>query len=352
MGLPEGLDGIFLWSYQFTPSVTAVVASCALTDDLAASLDPVLERTDFTPLGTRHRRGWSIQPPANVKRFAVDGQRVSIRRVASDWLATALPGAFASDGSGALPTVEVIVVDKGDPFVREPADGFLDFLHLGWDPTALRSDGLTGWVLSFDREERAVATLAARRADVVDEKVIKHSSDGWYFAQSLLDAMLEDVVSWGASELLAEAQRRLAAVRDDLPVARGKRAVRRLKRIRGVFLQDSLDTRTLADEFSAYAKIPLTRMWMSAGWSSKEPNLEWSLAESIRSNLRVRSAVLAASERRLREAVSAETNVVSAIANLRAQRYFGWAALAVAVVVALHPNIHHLVEHLGGIPLP
>jgi hypothetical protein len=160
--------------------------------------------------------------------------------------------------------------------------------------------------------------------------------------------MLDDTVAWSATQLLVEAQRRIAKVRDELPVARsGIRVLRRLNRIRGAFLRDSMDTRTVADEFEDFAKEMKRSRWLaSAAWESKEPNFEWTLRDNVKTDLLVRAGVLAASEQRLRDAVETETNIISAIANLRAQLLLGLAAIVVTVLVAVHPNLHHAVRPL------
>jgi hypothetical protein len=77
-----------------------------------------------------------------------------------------------------------------------------------------------------------------------------------------------------------------------------------MKRIRGTFVRDLMDTRKVADEFAVLAKdMKQSRLMMSAGWESKEPNFEWTLIDRLQTNLDVRTAILSASEQRLRDAV-------------------------------------------------
>jgi hypothetical protein len=353
--LPHGVDAIFLWAHQLTPSITALAAECVLSDDERAAFDNCSRRTDFKPHVTRRRGGTTFLPPQDVKQKAMREQRTATRDLAARWVAAHIPGAFCEIDADQIPTVEVILTDLAEPFSESDERDYLDFADLRWDPFVFVSTDLDGWKLSLDRLwfDRPVATLAGKRSDALSDATLKgYGSSGWYLAQRMNEATLGDFTAWAGWQLLVQMQRRLARVRDDVAAtSSSRRATRRISRIREEFLRDSLDSRTAAAELRPYGNRRGRRLGepISASWHGVGKFHDRTLDGDIRANLRVRTRVLAESEERLRDALIADTNLISAIANLRTQFRVGVAAIVVAVLVSVHPNFHHLWQHLRNV---
>jgi hypothetical protein len=202
----------------------------------------------------------------------------------------------------------------------------------------------------FAFEPSPVAVLAGRRDAVLNEEVLKkegRSGSSSQLSYLLLEAALEDFTNWAAWVLLSQMQRRLASVRDDIAATGTRRlAGREIRRIHNEFLRDSLDSRTAAAELRAYATRRRHAITLSADWQQTGKFEDQKLDAHDRYSLRVYARVLAESEQRLRDALIAETNLISAIANLRTQRRVGVGAIVVTVVAAAHPNLHHLWSHV------
>lgn len=336
--LPTGVRAAHPHVWTITPSLTVLVVQFVLDDEASGRLDAVCRRVDFDPVGSLTSSGVQITPPDNVKEAAIRQTRRELRGLASSWIAEHLPGAFAARGEGhQMPTAELVTVELTVPFVEQQSRmNYLDFAGFGYDPFAWVSDELKVWRLVFDRDGDCMV-VAARRSDVIDSGQLAHRGDDetWAIAGHTNDYLGKDLVLWAASSHLVASQARLAEIRDQgVGLAAAHMPARRLTRIGHEFLRDSLDARTSAAELRQYASNQRAFEWNAAEWKGEGRFAEERLLARLSETIRANAKALLASEQRLRDSLLVESTILTALANLRVQRWVvALSALAAAVAI-------------------
>lgn len=330
MDLPSGVDAGFLSLHHFTPSLSALLTMFILDDTEASRFDGLARRLDFKPTGELRAHSFSVNPSWNVKQDALREQRQRTRELACEWVASNFPGAFTG-ANQITPSADLVTTEVGTPFQPDSLDGpYLRFADLGYMPAAVWvSDSAPGWKLFTDRQEQFL-TIAGRRRDVIEGT---DRDSRWQIAQRANLRLDKNLVLWAAVRLLSTSHRRLAHIRDlGGGLTNAHMPIRRLKRIGDEYLRDSLDSRTVAAELGTYAHEPERFSWGASEWSGVELFADEQLVESWRFVMRRMSAALLAGEERVRDGLLVETTLLTAIANLRMQRWF---LLLTVVTIAL-----------------
>jgi hypothetical protein len=340
--LPSGVRAAFPTVWTVTSSLSALVLQFVLEDERAGEVERVARRNDFEAKGRLLPGGRvTVDPPDNVKQAAIDDARHGLRSLPVEWIGEHVPGAFTARGGATMPTAELVTTEVGAPLAEEERGvEYMRFLGLGWDPFAWRSDELKEWRLSFDWEDRSLI-VAGRRSDVVGAGQLEHrgSDESWAMAGVANDYLRKDLVIWAAARHLVECHDRLSAIRDaGQGLASDWLPTFRLKKIGREFLRDSLDARTAAAELKRFAA---DRQWFThdaAEWTGIGRLSDRDLLQSFREGIRANANAVLSAEERLRDGLLVESTILSAVANLRVQRWvLGLTALAlVAAAVSLY----------------
>lgn len=333
----QGLTAGFLSLHALTPSITALRAFFVLDDEHSRELDAAARRTDQKATGRLNHRGFSIEPPANIKRSEMREVRRRARDLGASWIATNLPGFFASRLQ-TMPTAQVITTESATPVGSASRDEYLRLAGIGyWPPDVWVSEQVDGWRITHDWEEESVLTIAGRSVDVLDSDEVGWDNDArWRVAQQLGDTLGKNLVLWAATQLVAESQRQLARIRDQgLGLSVSWFPTRCLKRIGGEFLRDSLESRTVAAELGEYARDHRRFERDASEWHGVETLSDRNMLKVWQGGLVRSTETLTATEERLRAGLVVESNLLSAIANLRVQLVlvlFGIASLILSLV--------------------
>jgi hypothetical protein len=122
--LPPGIDHAFGAIRVLTPALTCLSMQFFLEPEPRKGFEASLREpasTKIRPFGL----GFAIESPQLRKRMAIAEQRSEFRRMCASWFSEHAPGAFASYGmSEAWPTIELLALDKGVPFVGTRVDGW------------------------------------------------------------------------------------------------------------------------------------------------------------------------------------------------------------------------------------
>jgi hypothetical protein len=112
--LPDRVDYATAYLFSLTSSVTCFVVCFVFEEKCGAVFDAALRdqySTTFEPL----ERGWTIVSPRSHKERRIRGIRHELRRSATSWFRTHLPGVFCGKGRDvAVPTCELTIL-KGAP---------------------------------------------------------------------------------------------------------------------------------------------------------------------------------------------------------------------------------------------
>lgn len=317
-----------------TPALTVLVLFFAFEDEPASRVEDVL-REPTRSAGRPVCGGWVIDSVPNLRLDHVAHTRRRLRALGSDFLSEHLPGAFATDLEGERPACEVLTTKRWDPL--DPARGrdqqrsalsYLGAVGLESPLDGWTASGLDGWRLELpDSYTRSPAMVLCAKAERVTGPTAK-ADPGSPTEQvsSLLFHQMEGVVAlWACEELLRGYGVLLGTDRDEVrDDARGVRgSLKRLRDLRRRLLGDAADARTLAEELAHAADDGSTRPWrleldfepLRADYWRQRHLHELFLAEIAR-----RANVVGAAERRVRADLALDSEVVGAMANLRAQR--------------------------------
>jgi hypothetical protein len=304
----------------------------ALDEYEAGRVERVL-REPTESQGQRIGHSWMIDSVPNVRLDQVAAARAKLRSLGSGFLSDHLPGAFSTDLQCGHPACEVVTARRWDPMApeREEERGSLSYLWATGLDSPMRgwvSAGLEGWRLDLpDALARSPAvTLSAKTENVTGPASSADPGTPTEQVSSLLFHRMEGLLAlWASAELLRGYGALLGSVRDEvLAETRGTRAsVRRLRDVRRRLLRDAADARTLAEDLTSTADEASDRVWwFQLDFEPTQPDYwrEAHLHELLLGEIRRRARAVATSERRVRDDLAVESEVVGAMANLRAQR--------------------------------
>lgn len=142
---------------------------------------------------------------------------------------------------------------------------------------------------------------------------------------------------WACAELLRGYGAFLSAARDEVLIETRRTAasLRRLRHVRRRLLGDAADARTLAEELVRAATRDGTAAWrLEVDFEAAQPDYwrQSHLHDVLLSEIRRRARFVAASERRVRNDLAVDSQVVGAIASLRVQRLVGVMTVVIGLV--------------------
>jgi hypothetical protein len=339
--LPAALHYAVPTLLTLTPSLTVLVVQFHVRDEAAVALDAAI-RAEYTTKGSVNRDGSvSFTLPDMVRDEALANVRHELRNAAQVWIRRYFRGAFASLDDD-LPAADLVLLEKAEPFPNNREPAYLGQLGLSsaWPPFA--TDELPGVKLAVREPfgDEAVLRFASKRGTALGHERLTHyaTQNEFSLLQLLHEALAKNVAHYALIQLLMSYHRALSELRDVAPTTstRTRTAVRRLTNIHAGSVATSVDIRNAtSDILETFTDAQTLRRnateWRSCDEREKEPV---ELAEEWLWELRERATRLGALEERIRDALQTDAALLSAVANLRVQRFL-WAATFVAVVVAI-----------------
>ena len=370
--LPPGVEAAWTYLLFPTPSVTMLVTTFTLTDEVG-DLSPLL-RTDYqTEAYDVHFRipghlGWiraripwsrpknyrlssSYRRAEDKKRQACDTLISGHETACQAWLAARFPGTFSSATPASRPLVRLLLTKKTVPFdVSRPR--WLSPPDLAFGPGVWRSTGQPGWAMKFNSGTPArqfTATAAARRRDAARE----HAPEGRGESSFLLTqqfALYQSplVARWAIACLLSLYIDRLAGLRDRPVRHRLRRPVQEALNLDNYLLGDGLDASAVtADvrdltENPAYFGQDIPDYVEDVSYAPR--NTPQQLVPWLLDRLKHRGLGLERDTDVTARNISASAGLRQAIANTRLQRtmlLLTGIAIVIAVIslfVAIHAN--------------
>lgn len=233
--LPPAVDYAFATMYSLSSSITSIVIGFLLREDYAARYDEILRRSYETRAASTDQAGFQILNPANQKAAAVDSFRKEFQAWANDWIASHLPGIFASgliqDG---VPTCEFLTFRRTQPFTRIAKNGtrerdWLMALNMHSEMDAWMLDRTPqvrwSWPLLGYEGSRFHAAVAVREGDLDEQKFRMHGNDPGLAGAIYVDRSVNRLLSrWSVLALLAGFESALHLVRDSTTPWNGARS--------------------------------------------------------------------------------------------------------------------------------
>ena len=276
--LPDGVDGVWLYLFYPTPSLTLVLATFTLSEAVGDLSD--LLRADYHTsavyihLNVLGRFGriralipwarpagrsvwYTVRRAEDQKRRACESLMTTLEVSCWKWMADRFPGRFSAEEIADRPTVRLVLTKKQVPFKRGPR--WLMSLGLGFAPSVWRSTQARGWAISL-REwpvaGRARITAAARREDAATSPGGDLKGDtNWYLTQRFADEQSSLVARWATGQLLSLYTDRLALLRDRAGKRRRiSRTVHDAKALDNFLMRDGLDASTITSDLEDFTK--------------------------------------------------------------------------------------------------
>jgi hypothetical protein len=365
--LPEGVLVASPLLHSLTTGLTALTVMFAFKEASAKELGNLL-RNDYASFisrlppktaGTRRLRtiwrkygppwwgsysyGYSIVFSEEVRRRAIATFLHDRRRASSQWVRDTLPGLFSSDPDNyELPSVQLLVVDKAEPFKHTPANRWLHTLDIGSPLPAYQGGpddafrGAPPTRLSDVRSRTFTLTLQRHGPLKLDEP-----------KQRIERVLGLDVNASVAGFLLRRAtmfqlalhRQRLTSLRDaTAKTTKSRRTVRDLKAVRQQLVAESLDARIAARDVKRLAEERQVFYWGALNLRTLDPQAKQQEPEHLLERLRLsqlrESKELLDDVDLVVETLSTDSNLFSAISNIRLQR-FVIVLTAISIAIAI-----------------
>lgn len=349
MDMPDGVRAAVGGLFVLPGSLTVLVMCFLFDEDSASELDRAFRR-EYRTTGRRRKSGWTFSPPEMGQREAVSQALRDQRGALSAWVASRMPGAFGRVDASELPSAELITYRTDGALTWSSGRDWSSSLNLGWKSHAWRSETWpaifvgeplssekTPWALRMWAREQEVLSFEDEDGDrPVD------TEDAWWALLQKVHRSFEGFIAMHAiSSLLELYAARLADIRD-LELFRGSQPRRAGKRIEraGRELEVVADVRSVASDLRQ-GKPPswFFSAWDGGDWSVAEPrgeeDEERRLIADMAKYLPKRAEAVLSAEKRARERLVVEAQLVAAGAGLRLQRSAFWVAvLAFLMAVA------------------
>lgn len=343
--LPEFAEYATAQMFTVTGSLTCVVMCFVCREDVATSFEAALRlsrRTSRKRAGKGN--GYFVYGPRLQKRGAITAIRSDLRRQASNWFRTHLPGLFTSPSSNSdIPASEFTTLTLATPSARE--NEYVDLLGLGREYDAWRFEALAG--VEFFESLRTPDDLPCFSVIAANESQLSEADYHSYGGRNR-DGYVNRITDY-ASPLMAgyalwtaiiEFERRISEVRDSalLTSANRRRSLSLIEEVSKAFLQN-IDAVSIAATLRGDDAI--------RGWFGHEmPRLtpletkhhSGTFAENLSNSVAARAQRLQEAERILRDLLLQRSTLLSATENIALQARVGvltWVLVVLTVVILL-----------------
>lgn len=271
--LPSEFSYVELRAVQVGASLTAVIAEFHLNDDTATALDGEWHKP-HEPMLLRARPRWRALDRQWAAYWRVQTKRKQLHYVAREWLASKVPGFFATNEEP-LPLLDLMLFDKVDPTVAPPA-------NLSREKAVKKDDAYRALGISLHDVYQATSpdlpklvlspldghmhealgddptwTLWGKR-DAIVKALGKGGLAGYgndmnrAIASRLVDNMYNLFVMLAVSEFLMVTEKKYAVLRDRASTRHGKFRPAALRDLRRTFLTLSLDLSSVRPDIDAF----------------------------------------------------------------------------------------------------
>jgi hypothetical protein len=278
----------------------------------------------------------------------VQGERANLHNVARQWLASRIPGVFASEDVGQLPVLDMLLTRRYDPLsdVHDRDDeNYLRALGLDrqrWNQ--IISPQLPGFELSeyhperLRSDDRSQWALVARYEKAFSDGAFEYYGDSERSARNIANAAdlpaRALLTRLAISDLLDLKLRKLNQSRDIAAmIYSGLRPVKSIKMLRSQLLTGSVDLEAIAETLTRFTDsrnryeygVPI--LWLKPGaWQINHPGRE---PDTTNEHLLADWAKLQASkvkkltnaDRSLMELLNVTASLTSSLSQLRTQRW-------------------------------
>lgn len=357
--LPQGVRFAVPSLRSVTPSLTALVVAFFLDDERASSLELPLRHSFETTISNDPRfRRYQVIPhvlwnrparfghrpwtPEFKRRESVRRLMTGIERDCAHWVASNLPGVFASGiRSGLFPTAMLMLTEHRRPLTDETRHPRVFYgLGLHREYESWESSEWPGGRMALPSEcpeEAGSLIFACRRRDAFpDSPGDPEPESNWTIAQRADDLIQGILTRWALTFMLDGYHQLLSRRRDRSAADTSTRPSQELHALRVLIRRDVYDMRLAASEIRTFVKD---------AWAYKHGVMEMQPAGSLsnsrkellalfRNLQRIRAKQVERESRLLLSTLSVSADVAQATSNIRLQRILVLLTVA-SVIIAL-----------------
>lgn len=344
--LPNGVDYCSLSLEHFTSSITLVTVQFVFNDKIATSLNETINTSYKTKIQNikSYFDATSIlySRPAQQKRQSIRNRLQNIHDSIYTWFNKNLPGYFSSMDTN-LPTISLITSSKYDLSIKEKDTFAKHYTDMLFEPAIeiWKGKGDCTAELRICRERHynqsnKIATIFGKYGDLM-KYIEKGFGDGREGLTNKLNMSLRRTISfWATHNLFMSWEKQLASIRDkkQSSLKDEKCALKELNQIRDKFLSLSTDVQVVAADIINWvslkgidSNIDFTPPVFYRNYSN--------FLEYLRLNIIERSKMLSNLESQVNKYINANSNLTSAITNLRIQRKIFWLTLSIVILTIL-----------------
>ena len=265
--LPDGIESIEVFWEALGPSLTAVVAEFRLTTEASLRVDRAA-RGDHAPRIVRADGRWHLYQRLFEGINQVQGARAELHNSARQWLQEKLPGVFAENNEGQMPTLDLLLTHLYDPEKNNrqlATSGYARALGIDDAWTRVVLPQYEGFTLAeyhperLRRDTRASWMLRGNYYSVLNEDKFR-----FYHPRERSPANIAHAVDDGARFLLTrlaifeflDMSRRQIQMQRDLSsrLYGGQRPVRSIKLLRRSMVSSNVDLEAIGEDISDLSK--------------------------------------------------------------------------------------------------
>ncbi|WP_228894800.1 hypothetical protein [Pseudoduganella aquatica] len=346
--LPEEVDYLLAYVYQFSPTLTCVrigfVLKQAAEDWYAQEL--ALDRST-TKKSLPRRWTYSILGPGHLKKAAIDNARERYRKIATSWFSRELPGFFSNARDGnRLPTAEFITTEREYLFewaAKKEADDphqdwkrlVLNHRHLGeWTSSSVSSLQISDEEFEDDARYHVVITLQTK--DLEEEKLAHKGGKTRHGLVSFCEDEVGGIlVCFASIAYLQEGDRIVKLTRERLRAKKGnKNAIKVLDSIRDYFVetigQPAIARELLSGTEHVGAYIHWCEEFSKEGWPGEEK--KYFIRETLRGRVKDLAHRFIEDEAASREQFEQISSILNTKESIKAQRRMEWLTVLALLV--------------------
>lgn len=274
--IPEPFQSISLTLMPIGSALTAVVGRFDLTESAAASLDEAL-RADHQPRLHKEMGRLRVTERLFVGLKAVQTKREELHQAGRDWLASELPGLFATEAQANHPALDLLVTRRFNPFKedkQEPAfSNFGRALGLNEEPFSQMYS--PEWkrvrIMEYSFETNDGHSRDAGLAFVTKfDDALGRKHKFWRGGNERSERAIASELDYGAPGLMTRyglfhllelKQEAVAHARDQASTLHSRKPVKSAKNLRQSVLKSSLDMATIARDIESLAATPRRYEW-------------------------------------------------------------------------------------------